>query len=173
MERIVKVEDKQIGLSVSAGTVREYRSVFGRDIIVDIGNVEKEFFEEKDLSTSSQTIVENMAWIMAKEYDPETPDLSEWLEQFGPFFVFQIVHYVIGMWQQNVLSITKSKKKNLRKTEREWTSALFLLRSVELGLSMEDLNHVTFGMVMDMYNERSNDTIEYKELATQEDMDNF
>lgn len=173
MERIANIGEYKIGLSVSAGTVREYRSVFGRDIITDIGNVEKEFFEKNDISTESQKVIENVAWVMAKEYDEDIPDISEWLGQFDPFFVFQIIPHVISMWQMNVLSITKSKKKNIRKTEREWTSALFLLRSVELGLSMEDLNHITFGMVMDMYNERSNDSLEYKEIATQEDMDNF
>ena len=31
------------------------------------------------------------------------------------------------------------------------TTALFLLRCVELGLSMEDLNVLTYGMVIDMF----------------------
>ena len=42
-------------------------------------------------------------------------------------------------------------KKKLKKTEREWTAALFLLRAVQLGLTMKDLNEVTVGMVLDMY----------------------
>jgi len=61
----------------------------------------------------------------------------------------------------------------MRKTDRDWSTALFLLRAVQLGLSMSDLNDISFGMVMDMYAEMSNDSIEYKEIATQEDMDNF
>lgn len=64
-------------------------------------------------------------------------------------------------------------KKKLKKTEREWTAALFLLRAVQLGLTMRDLNEVTVGMVFDMYAEMSNDHVEYAEIATQEDMDNF
>ena len=61
----------------------------------------------------------------------------------------------------------------MRKTEREWSSALFILRAIQLGLSISDLYNISFGMVMDMYIESANDHEEYEEIATQEDMDNF
>ena len=47
------------------------------------------------------------------------------------------------------------------------------MRCVELGLSMEDLDELTIGMVNDMYTEKSNDDYEWKVLADQEDMDRF
>lgn len=50
---------------------------------------------------------------------------------------------------------------------------MFLLRSVQLGLSMKDLEEVTVGMVLDMFVEMSNDHQKYDEIATQEDMNNF
>lgn len=50
------------------------------------------------------------------------------------------------------------------------TTALFLLRCVELGLSMEDLNVLTYGMVIDMFSERSNDDYDYPIRATQRRM---
>lgn len=53
------------------------------------------------------------------------------------------------------------------------TTALFLLRCVQLGLSMEDLDDLTVGMVNDMMTERSNDGYDWKEVATQDDMDRF
>lgn len=53
------------------------------------------------------------------------------------------------------------------------TTALFLLRCVELGLSMEDLNVLTYGMVLDMFSERSNDNYDYPVRATQRDFDTF
>lgn len=61
----------------------------------------------------------------------------------------------------------------MRKTDREWSSALFLLRAVQLGLSIHDLNDISIGMVLDMYAEYANDKEEYVEYADQEDMDNF
>lgn len=54
------------------------------------------------------------------------------------------------------------------------TTPLFLLRCVQLGLSIRDLELLTIGMVNDMYAESRNDEYKgYKELATQEDMDAF
>lgn len=54
------------------------------------------------------------------------------------------------------------------------TTPLFLLRCVQLGISLRDLDLVTIGMVNDMYAESRNDEYKgYRELATQEDMDAF
>ena len=64
-------------------------------------------------------------------------------------------------------------KKRLRATERKWSAALFLLRATQLGLSMQDLDMLTCGTVMDMFTELSNDTCEYAQLATAEDMAGF
>ena len=53
------------------------------------------------------------------------------------------------------------------------TTALFLLRCTEIGLSMADLDDLDLGMVFDMLTERSNDGVNYAQVATQSDMDNF
>ena len=51
--------------------------------------------------------------------------------------------------------------------------ALFLLRCTEIGLSMNDLDLLTVGMVNDMFVEKSNDTYEWRELASQDDFNKF
>lgn len=53
------------------------------------------------------------------------------------------------------------------------TTPLFLLRCIELGLSIRDLELMTIGLVLDMLAERSNDNIDYDILASQEDFDRF
>jgi hypothetical protein len=53
------------------------------------------------------------------------------------------------------------------------TTPLFLLRCVQIGLSIRDLDLLTICMVNDMYAESGNDDFKYRELASQEDMDNF
>jgi hypothetical protein len=63
--------------------------------------------------------------------------------------------------------------KKLRKTERPMTTALFMLRCVELGLSIADLDLLTIGSVNDMFLEKSRDSMEWREQATQADMDKF
>ena len=53
------------------------------------------------------------------------------------------------------------------------TTPLFLLRCVQIGLSIRDLDLLTIGMVNDMYAESRNDECNYATLATQEDFDRF
>ena len=53
------------------------------------------------------------------------------------------------------------------------TTSLFLLRCVQLGLSIRDLDLLTIGMVNDMYIESRNDEYKYATVATQRDFDKF
>lgn len=53
-------------------------------------------------------------------------------------------------------------------------TAIFLLRVVQVGISISDLDLLTIGMINDMYTEAENDQADdYLELATQEDFDAF
>ena len=65
------------------------------------------------------------------------------------------------------------RKKKLRKTERPMTTALFMLRCVELGLSIADLDLLTIGSVNDMFLEKNRDSMEWKEQASQSDFDSY
>ena len=53
------------------------------------------------------------------------------------------------------------------------TTPLFLLRCVQLGLSVRGLVLLTIGMVNDMFAESRNDDYKYREVATQKDFDLF
>ena len=53
------------------------------------------------------------------------------------------------------------------------TTPLFLLRCVQLGISIRDLDLLTVGLVNDMYIERDNDSENYAQVATQRDYDLF
>ena len=53
------------------------------------------------------------------------------------------------------------------------TTPLFLLRCVQLGISVRDLDLLSIGMVNDMYAENSNDEFKYAKVASQEDFDAF
>jgi hypothetical protein len=48
-----------------------------------------------------------------------------------------------------------------------------LLRCVQTGITIEDLEHLEEGTVFDMMTESVNDTVEYPKRATQEDFDRF
>lgn len=53
------------------------------------------------------------------------------------------------------------------------TTPLFLLRCIEIGIFIRDLDLLTIGMVMDIWTEKANDDVKYQQIATQEDFDKF
>ena len=53
------------------------------------------------------------------------------------------------------------------------TTPLFLLRCVEVGISIQDLDLLTIGIVRDMWTEKANDDMKYEQVAQQEDFDKF
>ncbi len=53
------------------------------------------------------------------------------------------------------------------------TTPLFLLRCCQLGLSMDELDLLTIGLVNDMFVEKERDDYEWVEIATEADMKAF
>lgn len=53
------------------------------------------------------------------------------------------------------------------------TTALFLLRCMEVGIRVNDLDSLTIGLVIDIWNEKSRDGMDWPQKASQEDMDLF
>lgn len=53
------------------------------------------------------------------------------------------------------------------------TTALFLLRVYQIGMTQDDLDTLTAGTVFDVLTEAENDEAKYKLLADQSDFDKF
>lgn len=58
-------------------------------------------------------------------------------------------------------------------TEREMNVAVYMLRCLQLGLRIADLELLDEGLVTDMIVESSNDNCEYAVLANKEDIKRF
>lgn len=58
-------------------------------------------------------------------------------------------------------------------TDRPYTTGVYMLRCLELGLRPSDLHYLDEGMVTDMLIERGNDGEKYNYIATQADFDRF
>ena len=67
------------------------------------------------------------------------------------------------------------KVKKLRATDREMTTPLLMLRAVQLGVHISEMDLLTIGEINDMYTEMNNDEHpeEYSRLPMQSDFDNF
>ncbi len=53
------------------------------------------------------------------------------------------------------------------------TTPLFMLRCLQVGLDLDDLDELEIGLVNDMFCEMANDHVEWAYKATQEDMNAF
>ena len=160
----------------SAAIPRIYRLKFQRDIYKDLRILEKSIGEgdeeNSNLDLFSLEMFENIAYTMAKHADPQIPgEVDEWLDGFNTFSIYQVLPQLIELWGLNVKTDVEAKK--LRPTEREMTTSLFLLRCVQLGLSMADLELLSIGLINDMYCESRNDSFSYAVLADQAAYDAF
>lgn len=59
----------------------------------------------------------------------------------------------------------------MRPKDRVFTTALFMLRAKQTGLTLSEMNVMSFGFVMDLLTELNNDSFDYPVKATQEDID--
>lgn len=53
------------------------------------------------------------------------------------------------------------------------TIGVFLLRVFQMGLTLDDLDGLEYGTIVDMMTEAGNDSCDYKQLASQDDFDRF
>ena len=51
------------------------------------------------------------------------------------------------------------------------TTGLYLLRVIQGGIALGDLELLSMGMVRDIFTEAENDTLEWDEIATEEDVE--
>ena len=177
IQKNITIDGIEVPFKASAAVPRLYRLKFRRDIYQDFAALQKSVGENTEKSSAldieSLEVFENIAYIMAKHADaaiPASPD--EWLEQFNTFSIYEILPQLIDLWGLNVETQIQSKKKH-RPIDRPMTTPLFLLRCVQLGLSMVDLDFLTIGLVNDMFTERENDEYKYHMLADQSDFDKF
>ena len=60
-----------------------------------------------------------------------------------------------------------------RPTARETNTAVFVLRAIQIGLSIDDLEQLDIGFVFDLMIEAENDNYKYPYKAQQSDIDDF
>ena len=168
LKTTIEIDGKPVVFKASAAIPRIYRIKFRRDIYKDLRLLEKSVSENDEddshLGLFSLELFENIAYIMAKHADPSIPDTpEEWLDEFNTFSIYQILPQLIELWGLNTEV----------EIEREMTTPLFLLRCLQIGLSLDELDLLTIGMVTEIAIERANDDCDYPILADQSAYDSF
>lgn len=125
MDKVLMISGKEVGLRATALTPRLYRHKIGRDIIQDMSQLQKAFAkaaqiskdatdeerESAQLSVMDLEIFENVAFIMARQYDQNIPDTVEaWLDEFDTFSIYEIFPVILELWNLNNKTTAKPKK---------------------------------------------------------------
>lgn len=125
MDKVLTISGKEVGLRATALTPRLYRHKIGRDIVQDISQLQKAFSkaaqiskdatdEEREaaqMSVMDLEIFENVAFIMARQYDQNIPDTVEaWLDEFDTFSIYEIFPVILDLWNLNNKTTAKPKK---------------------------------------------------------------
>ena len=173
LEKTVRVGEVDVKFRSSATIPRLYRIKFKRDIFKDLSKLEKTFkASESSFEIDDLEIFENVAYIMAYHADRSIAgNIDDWLDQFEMFSIYEILPEILELRGVNLETEVQSKK--LPKSSREMTTALFLLRCVEIGISISELDLLTIGMVLDIWTEKSNDSVKYSKVAGQAEFDKF
>ena len=137
MMKKIEIDGKAVTFKASAAIPRIYRIKFQRDIYKDLSVLEKSIGdgdpEKSSLDLFSLEMFENIAYVMAKHADPSIPDNPEdWLDEFNTFNIYQVLPKLIELWGMNIRTDVEAKKTSC-------TTPLFLLRCVQLGISIRDL----------------------------------
>lgn len=126
MEKMVKIDGKEVGFRATALTPRIYRHKIGRDMIQDLNKLREAYNKamrlsdeatdeerkEAQLSALDLEIFENAAYVMAKQYDANLPNSpEEWLDGFETFSIYEILPAILELWQLNTATTAKPKKK--------------------------------------------------------------
>ena len=139
MDKIVIIDGKEVGFRATALTPSLYRHKIGRDIIRDLNQLKRNYekaidaqniqkpgkdateqqvndyeqaMQDAQLSVMDLEIFENVAFVMARQYDqnlPNTPE--EWLEGFAVFSIYEILPDILTLWQLNQQTTSTPKKK--------------------------------------------------------------
>lgn len=111
MKRTITIDGKEITFVANAKTPLFYQQWIGEDLLVIMPKLQK-------TSTPSATldVFSKLAYVMARQADPEVGELDEWLDQFGIFSLYNALPQLTDMWGvENKTTVTAKKKAGRRK----------------------------------------------------------
>lgn len=115
MEKIITIGNKEVGMKATANTPKRYRNTYNKDLIREmqklinhLNSKTGEFNGDVDFE-----VVENLAYIMAKQYDDSIGTQEEWMDNFGIADIYYAMSDILGLWgdSQQTLSTPSQKVK--------------------------------------------------------------
>lgn len=180
-EAIVSVGKLALRLRANARTPQSYRAHTGRDIFSDVEKLREKYKRILNMEinetgelvrfdSSELTIFADIFYILhiTAQPDARLTCAADLLDKIpGEFPIMVLLPVVLRIWKSNCATLNEATEQG-PETMREFSTALYLLRAYQLGLSALDLDELTVGMVTDMMAEKSDDSVQFNLKATPE-----
>lgn len=122
MDKIIRIDDKDVKFRATARTPRLYRQIVGSDMLIDMNKLSKKYNavneakkngEDVQYSSKDLEVFENVAFVMAKHASPEMEEATadEWLDSFNMFSIYEILPDLLKLWGENQRTTSIPKKK--------------------------------------------------------------
>ena len=148
MRGTINFGERPVELVANGATPVLYKRVFRRDFLSSANKQDDmDVYVELAFIMAMQAEKPLTELINALKYE----DYLEWIESFGAMDVVEKVTDIFALYQGQA----------------------YLLRCIEAGIALPDLDFFEVGEILDILTERSNDGESYNRIATQEDMDRF
>lgn len=116
MEKIIRIDGKDIKFKSTGATALRYRMQFGRDLFVDLLKLEKAFKSEdgklkeeiENVEAFDLEVFYNLTWVFAKTADKTLPTPLEWLDTFDTFPLVDIIPDLMELIEGNLRTIEKN-----------------------------------------------------------------
>lgn len=112
MEKIIKIGGRDVPMKATANTPKRYRNEFNKDLLVDITALYAGIGKNGEIAkTTDMAVIENLAYIMAKQADDSIGTMEEWLDEFGTFDLYNAMPEIIKVWGDSTVTTSTAKKK--------------------------------------------------------------
>lgn len=112
MEKTIQIGGKDVLMKATANTPKRYRNEYNEDLLIKLQHLYNhldrktgEFVGEVDLA-----VVENLAYIMAKQADPEIGSQEEWLDGFEMVDIYNAMPQILSVWGNSTETLSTPKK---------------------------------------------------------------
>ncbi len=99
LEKIIKVDGKDVKFKANAAVMYRYKTSFGREYLADASEFQKKAQTTGELDYE---FLCNLLWVLAKTADNNIPPVAEWLDGFNDFPAWEIYVQLADLLNKNL-----------------------------------------------------------------------
>jgi len=115
MEKILNIDGRDVKFKSSGAFLLKYKMQFQRDAFKDLIKLSEAIDVKtktvKNADCFDLEVFFNMAWVLAKNANPQLPPPMEWLDSFSEFPVMDIIPEIMDLIMSTIKTTKEVKKK--------------------------------------------------------------